>query len=152
MVRAESILLYHSTDGRSLAGMRNSGGLFGIEPLDRENPRTLGSNLTPDKTASRVIVKTFETYSRFIDGLVTVEFELPVAWVKYVRRTPMFGCDEFATTLTVEARDISEDYFSRLDGRSHPFDKNTVVTMQDAGALRCYGVPFEFITKVEPVF
>lgn len=155
----KKITLYHSTDGLALQEAKAMGQLFGHESLQptRED-YSKGANLTPDKKASREFIVIYRGEGQWTikDGapdLYTLIFKLPRSLVKYVGKTHLFGCEEYATLLTVDARDISESYFKRQHAGTgmHPMLKATAIALQEQGKIRFYKVPFEFLIKTDPV-
>jgi len=115
-----------------------------------------GSNLTTDKHASQQFIIDYRGKGqwRLVDGLprlVTVAFGMPQKLVKHVGKTRFYGCDEYATHLTVDAGDLPWEYLDGIHAGMQPTTKKRAIELQQAGIVRYYEVPLGYLTSVETV-
>jgi len=155
----EILTLYHSTDRQCLQSAQKIGTLFGHEVLKPRQGYSGEANLTPDKNASLNFIRIYRGEGRWreIDGppdLVMLTFQLPQEILKLVGKTHLFGCLEYATTLTVDARDIPRSYFQNYHASSPRLTvtKEEEIERQDRGKVRFYQVPMKgYLKQIETV-
>ncbi|GEM_PF-4975978 len=153
---SERITLYHATDKLALNAMRDAGALFGYE----RTPPLVGysgeSNLTPDRDSSLMFIIAYRGGGQWTlaDGppeLFLLEFSVPADEVKAVGQTHILHCDEYASTLTIDVDDVSDQYLQRLHAGMHRMSRERARELQDRGTIRFYQVPLDYLTKIEPV-
>lgn len=150
------ITLFHSTDTEGLEGARATGMLFGHEWLVNCGDYSRSGNLTTDPEASQAFIRSMRgegqwTRAEGPPSLVMLTFQMPDELVKDTGVTHLFGCPEFATTLTIDARDIPPTYFDNWHAGLRAQSKEALIGKQDRGLIRFYGVPLDFLTAVQPV-
>lgn len=153
---AETLMLYHSTDRAGLEAAQREERLYGRQITKPHVGFSGGSNLTTDKRASREFIVCYKSQGQWReeDGppeLFTLTFSVPVEHVVSVGTTHLFGCNEFATALTVDAREVPDEYLEKQHAGMHPMTRAHAQELQDQGKIRFYQVPWEFLQSIEPV-
>ncbi len=83
--------------------------------------------------------------------LFLLTFAVPSELVKGVGKTHIFGCDEFATTLTVDAEQVPEVYLENLHAGMQRMTREEALRLQLHKKIRFYYVPLEFLQSTESV-
>lgn len=152
----ESKTLYHSLDDQAYKAVLADGRLYGQVILHPREGYSRGANLTTDKSASQSFIREFRGMGQWKAAdepprLLTLTFEVPGDLAEFAGLTHGLGCPEYATALTVDARDLPDEYFARRHAGAFPYLKEQAVQDQDRGLRRFYQVPLEYLTGVEPV-
>lgn len=152
----ETVTIYHSTDRLGLERAQSVGKLFGQELLNPNDGYSGGANLTTSKAASQEFIIAYRGSGQWTGAegppnLVTLTFDIPIDLAKHVGKTHLLDCPEYATTVTVDARDIPDVYFENFHAGRCPITKERAIIDQDRGRVRFYQVPFEWLTATEKV-
>jgi len=152
----ETVTVYHSTDRLGLERAQSVGKLFGQELLNPHDGYSGGANLTTDKAASQEFIRVYKgdgqwTGAEGPPNLVTLTFEIPIELAKHVGNTHLLGCSEYATTVTVDARNMPDVYFENCHAGRYPMTKEKAIIDQGKGRVRFYQVPFEWLAATEKV-
>ncbi len=115
----ETIRLYHSTDKQSWERAKQMDMLLGYEQTNPPSNHSGCSNLTTDRKSSVDFIRCYRGEGQWTNRegppeLFLLTFVIPKELVKSVGKTHIFGCDEFATTLTIDADEVPEVYLEHL--------------------------------------
>lgn len=153
---SEKVSLYHSTDDAGLKQILNSGRLFGSQELEPKKGYSDGANLTTDPEASQAFIRHYRGSGQWTENegppqLVMLTFIIPVELIVNTGITHIFECQEYATNLTVDAKDIPDSYFENRHAGRFPWSKEQAIREQASGKVRFYEVPLDFLEDTEVV-
>lgn len=158
MMHEKFLRLYHSTDRAGYEMASVMGRLFGQEILHPPSGYSGAANLTTDKEAARAFILNYRgsgqwTVAEGPPELFILTFSLPNRLLKYVGTTRYLGSEEYATILTVDVRDLPDQYLENQHAATgvHRITRSEALKLQLRRERRFYQVPFEYYRGVEPV-